>query len=66
MDVDIKEKRELFDMVCGADILSSAMTVSECWDPSGFGLISRESGESHFAFCCLYKTWQTQTLEGDL
>lgn len=56
MDVDIKEKRELFDMVCGADILSSAMTVSECWDPSGFGLISRESGESHFAFCCLYKT----------
>lgn len=55
MDADIKEKRELLDMVCGADILSSAMTVSECWDPSGFGLTSRESSESHFAFCCLYK-----------
>lgn len=24
------------------------------WDPSGFGLIFMESGESHFAFCCLF------------
>lgn len=63
MNADIKEKREVFDMVCGADILSSAMIVSES---SGFGLISRESGETHFAFCCLYKTWQIQTLGGAL
>lgn len=55
---DIKEKRELFDTICGGDILSSAMTVSNLsdphWDPSGFGLIFMESGESHFAFCCLF------------